>query len=329
MSSVVFNSLFEAGQRSSLAAKYTGNVYAVNTLPSLLDLAKARSLAPVTVQLGSRVYYLDVRTLEEINRVALAYKTQLDDPAYALASNNLPNDQANLLLAKDESGNYLKEDGNFVHKPGWCLSFASLVQQEATATVASKVRRAYLAVLANNPFLKEGINFLPQRWDMLHFHMVVAREVTASIPTEHQKHTAISLFIQSLQPRYLFIKQPDILLAGLTVAKDGTLILKAFPLNDAILALRERMEKSASLIDEVFDDNNKTPGGQRKPHPARIYHISLGRVTEQLTPEQFKQFVDYVRTYYGHTIFGVYTAKGTVLSDTTSYFQHPLIYELK
>jgi hypothetical protein len=265
---------------------------------------------------------------QEIDRVDAIYN-KMWQGSLDLVAEKKPNNVPPLLLTKSADGAYAKDSsGNFIHRPGWCLSIASLIEQQAGQSINKEISKVLNSILQANSFLIEGKNYLPQRPDFRHFHLFVFREVSPTIPSKEEQQASITL-AKNVSPELLInIPAARILLKGFIVAPDGTIILKAYPLDEHILTLRQNSETASKEIDQLFSDKNQGQS-KRKIQADRLYHISLGRITEPLTPIEFKQLVDYLQKL-NNLYVGEYSLKEAfMLTEKTSYFQDPEFVDIR
>jgi len=279
----------------------------------------ASIVARKPIYLGRQLLKVTDRLVAEIQRMNEVYG-KIAAGARALADQNLSNNKSSLLLLP-EGDHYQTRNGQYVHRPGWDLCFASLLRKQTPAKLFSSIETLYRQFRQAHPFLVDGRNFLPQRMEMLHFHLAVGREITASVPSEAEKQEGRRMFLEGIGRVAPTIGRPKNLVGGLIMTSDGAFIVKNFPLDENILRFREQAEDFSQKIDEIFPDKNKEAGA-RKVQTVRANHIILGRLTRQVSPGQWSQLVNYTESR--QEVLGYYEMReGYVVIEQTSYFEGP------
>ncbi|OGC22811.1 hypothetical protein A2291_00640 [candidate division WOR-1 bacterium RIFOXYB2_FULL_42_35] len=278
------------------------------------------------VMIEGRELPIDDGLIGEIEALMRVYTKLIAGGAKQLVAEGKANVQSSLLLTAD--GDHYETTGaaetkKYVHKPGWDLCCSSLLERQAPPELFAAIQSAYTNFRLTHPFLQDGVNFLPQRMDMAHFHLAVGREITAPIPQEGQQKIAKSNFVSNLQRVVPTINKPTVLVGGLFVSRDGVVMLKTFPLDGNIRELREQAEVFSLLIDSLFEDNNQGAGAAaRKKQTFRINQVVLGRLTRPVTLDQFAQIVRYTEAEQG--VLGYYQMQHAfVVIEDSSYFEHP------
>lgn len=258
----------------------------------------------------------------EIQRVDYIYNAIANASADLVASDQT-NHKPNLLLDKD--GDVYKRGavGQYMYKAGWSLCLSSLIMRQNDPAFTGEINGLYKQ-MEKLAFLHPQENFIPQRKDFMHWHLLVGREVTALKPTKEQIIAARDQFMTMSSRLVNGRPAPRILVGGVIIAPDGSIMLKAYPLDETILDVREAAEEPSQVIDQIFLDKNQGEGA-RKAQAGRLYHITLGRLTEQLDPRLFGALVAWSQDIERQQTLGVYSmAEAQVVTDLTAYFQHPL-----